>query len=182
MCSTNHSSRFIEMFSSTETVSIGSVFDTTSGGTPSSKKTEYYDGGTIPWLTSGEVAQGMIRGTAGYITELGLANSSAKWVPDNTVVIAMYGATVGKVGLLLIPCTTNQAICCILPKQGVNPFYLYHAIKNKESWMSEQAVGAAQPNISQAVIKKMEVPMPSEELQDSFVHFAQQADKSKYLS
>ena len=175
-------SRFIEMFRTSQTVTIGSMFETTSGGTPSSKQKEYYDGGTIPWLTSGEVAKGKISDTAGHITELGLLHSSAKWVPVNTVVIAMYGATVGKVGLLTIPCTTNQAICSVLPKESVNPLYLYHAIKSKETWMSEQAVGAAQPNISQAVIRKMKIPMPCKDLQDAFVRLAEQADKSKYLN
>ena len=173
-------SRFIEMFRTSQTVTIGSMFETTSGGTPSSKQKEYYDGGTIPWLTSGEVAKGKISDTAGHITELGLLHSSAKWVPVNTVVIAMYGATVGKVGLLTIPCTTNQAICSVLPKESVNPLYLYHAIKSKETWMSEQAVGAAQPNISQAVIRKMKIPMPCKDLQDAFVRLAEQADKSKF--
>lgn len=173
-------SRFIEMFQDTKTTSIGDLFETTSGGTPSSKVPEYYEGGTIPWLTSSEVGQGMIHSTNGFITESGLKNSSAKWVPVNTVVVAMYGATVGKVGLLNIPCTTNQAVCCILPRNDTSSLFVYYAIKNKETWMISQAVGAAQPNISQSVIKKMEIPLPGLSQQNAFVEFAQQADKSKF--
>jgi len=175
-------SQFIEMFGDARRVPIGSIFSTTSGGTPSRAKNDFFDGGTIPWLTSSEVGQGRIRKTESFITENGLKNSSAKWVPKNSVVVAMYGATVGKVGLLEIPCTTNQAVCCILPNEAVNPMYLFYAVKNKEEWMVSQAAGAAQPNISQSVIRKMEVPMPSLDEQELFDSIAGQADKSKYLN
>ena len=175
-------SQFIEMFGKTKQVSIGSLFDTTSGGTPSRTKNSYYDGGDIPWLTSSEVGQGLIKKTESFITEDGLKNSSAKWVPKYSVVVAMYGATVGKVGLLEISCTTNQAVCSILPNANVIPMFLLYAVKDKEEWMISQAAGAAQPNISQAVIRKMEIPIPPKEEQISFVEIAKQADKSKYLS
>jgi type I restriction enzyme S subunit len=100
-----------------EVVTVGDTFKTTSGGTPSSKVLEYYEGGSIPWLTSGEVNQGVIKSVIGRITEDGLKNSSAKIVPSNSVVVAMYGAIAGKVGLLKISSTTNQAVCTILPPQ-----------------------------------------------------------------
>ncbi len=173
-------SQFIEMFGKTKQVSIGSLFDTTSGGTPSRTKNSYYDGGDIPWLTSSEVGQGLIKKTESFITEDGLKNSSAKWVPKYSVVVAMYGATVGKVGLLEIPCTTNQAVCSILPNANVIPMFLLYAVKDKEEWMISQAAGAAQPNISQAVIRKMEIPIPPKEEQIAFVEIAEQADKSKF--
>ena len=172
-------SQFIEMFGKTKQVSIGSLFDTTSGGTPSRTKSSYYDGGSIPWLTSSEVGQGLIKKTESFITEEGLKNSSAKWVPKYSVVVAMYGATVGKVGLLEIPCTTNQAVCSILPNDNVIPMFLLYAVKDKEEWMISQAAGAAQPNISQTVIRKMEIPIPPKEEQIAFVEIAKHADKSK---
>jgi len=175
-------SQFIEMFGKTKQSSIGSLFDTTSGGTPSRTKSSYFDGGNIPWLTSSEVGQGLINKTESFITEEGLKNSSAKWVPANSVVVAMYGATVGKVGLLEIPCTTNQAVCSILPNESIIPMFLLYAVKDKEEWMIDQAAGAAQPNISQAVIRKMEIPVPPKEEQIAFVEIAKQADKSKYLN
>ena len=173
-------SQFIEMFGKTKQASIGSLFDTTSGGTPSRTKSSYFDGGNIPWLTSSEVGQGLINKTESFITEDGLKNSSAKWIPANSVVVAMYGATVGKVGLLEIPCTTNQAVCSILPNNSIIPMFLLYAVKDKEEWMIDQAAGAAQPNISQAVIRKMEIPVPTKDEQIAFVEIAKQADKSKF--
>lgn len=175
-------SQFIEMFGSKcRTDAIGNLLKITSGGTPSSKKQEYYEGGTIPWLTSGEVSQGIISSTKSFITEAGLNNSSAKWVSKGSVVVAMYGATAGKTGILDIDTTTNQAVCSLLPSDNFTSIYLYYAVKSNEKWMMDQATGGAQPNISQTVIKKMVIPVPSIEQQHQFASIAQQADKSKYV-
>ena len=162
--------RFVELFGGERlpTVAIGDEFKTTSGGTPPSKVREYYDGGSVPWLNSGEVNRGIVDYAENFITELGLKNSSAKWIPVDSVLVAMYGATVGKVGLLRIPATTNQAVCSILPNSQYCPLYLYFAVKSQESWMRSQALGGAQPNISQTVIKKMTIPKPPLELQERF--------------
>lgn len=171
--------KFIEMFGEEEKIKIGDAFTTTSGGTPNSKITHYYSGGTIPWLTSGEVRQGYIHSTESYITEEGLANSSAKWIPESSVVIAMYGATIGNVGITNIPLTTNQAICSILPNNKYDQVFVYYAVKNKTDWMKSQSRGAAQPNISQAIIKQMEIPLPPLPLQQQFVEIATQAEATK---
>ena len=171
--------KFQEMFGEEEKIKIGDAFTTTSGGTPNSKITHYYSGGTIPWLTSGEVRQGYIHSTESYITEEGLANSSAKWIPESSVVIAMYGATIGNVGITNIPLTTNQAICSILPSNKYDQVFVYYAVKNKTDWMKSQSRGAAQPNISQAIIKQMEIPLPPLPLQQQFVEIATQAEATK---
>ena len=171
--------KFMEMFREEEKIKIGDAFTTTSGGTPNSKITHYYSGGTIPWLTSGEVRQGYIQSTESYITEEGLANSSAKWIPESSVVIAMYGATIGNVGITNIPLTTNQAICSILPNNKYDQVFVYYAVKNKTDWMKSQSRGAAQPNISQAIIKQMEIPLPPLPLQQQFVEIATQAEATK---
>ena len=162
--------RFVELFGDGNfpMVAIGDEFKTTSGGTPPSKVREYYDDGSIPWLNSGEVNRGIVDFAENFITELGLKNSSAKWIPVDSVLVAMYGATVGKVGLLRIPATTNQAVCSILPNPQYCPLYLYFAVKSQEPWMRGQALGGAQPNISQTVIKKMTIPKPPLELQERF--------------
>ena len=173
-------SRFIEMFGNTEKVKLGDYITTQSGGTPNTKKSEYYDGGNIPWLSSGEVNQGYIYATEKFITELGLSKSSAKWIPENTVLIAMYGATAGKVGYAKIPLTTNQAVCALLPSEYYNSIFLYYAVSQKTDWMIEQCRGAAQPNISQGIIKSMEIPLPSKEQQQQFVALAEQFDKSVF--
>ena len=175
-----YQSQFIEMFKDAPIVKLGEHIDTQSGGTPNTKKTEYYEGGDIPWLSSGEVNQGYINGTENYITKAGLDNSSAKWSPEHSIVIAMYGATAGKVGYLNIPVTTNQAVCTLLPSSSFVPKFLYYAVSNKSSWMVSQCQGAAQPNISQGIIRKMEIPMPEKSLQREFVLIVEQADKSKF--
>lgn len=173
-------SQFIEMFNDSPLVRLEDHIETQSGGTPNTKKSEYYDGGTIPWLSSGEVNQGYISSTEKYITEEGLENSAAKWVPKNSVVIAMYGATAGKVGFITIPLTTNQAVCALLPNDAFNPLYLYYAVSSQKNWMIAQCRGAAQPNISQGIIRSMEIPMPSFSEQMQFVNTIKQADKSEF--
>lgn len=172
--------QFVEMFGNTQMLyKIGDLFQTCSGGTPNRKKSEYFTNGEIPWVTSGEINKVYIESTDSFITELGLENSSAKWVPENSVLIAMYGGgTVGKVGLLKIPATTNQAICALLPNNDYNPLFTFYMMKMKEDWMASQARGAAQENISQNFIKSIMVPKPSKEMQDKFVSFAEQAGKS----
>lgn len=172
-------SQFIEMFKDAPIVKLGDHIDTQSGGTPNTKKTEYYDGGDIPWLSSGEVNQGYINGTEKFITKAGLDNSSAKWSPEHSIVIAMYGATAGKVGYLNVPVTTNQAVCTLLPSSSFVSKFLYYAVSNKSSWMVSQCQGAAQTNISQGIIRRMDIPMPDKSLQMEFVSIAEQADKSK---
>lgn len=142
-------------------VSIGEAFKTSSGGTPSKKNPEYYKDGTIPWLRSGEVAQGFISSSELFITEDALKNSSAKIFPKNTVLVAMYGATAGQVGILKFEASTNQAICGILPNEKVIPEYLYLILKSQKEYMISLSGGGAQPNISQKIIRNLKIPLPS---------------------
>lgn len=172
-------SQFIEMFKDCPIVKLEDNIKTQSGGTPNTKKQEYYNGGDIPWLSSGEVNQGYIFSTEKFITQAGLDNSSAKWVPKYSVLIAMYGATAGKVGFSMIPLTTNQAVCALLPCSSFNSLFLYYAVSQKTDWMISQCRGAAQPNISQGIIRSMEIAKPPMEQQKQFVSIAEQADKSK---
>lgn len=148
---------------------IGDFLDTTSGGTPLKARTDYYDGGTIPWLKSGEVSKGFIWQAEEFITESGLANSSAKIFPVNTVLIAMYGATAGEVGLLKFPAATNQAICGLLPSTEVIPEFLYYFLKSKKNFLISLSTGGAQPNISQAIIRELEIPLPPIDIQCEIV-------------
>lgn len=139
---------------------LGEVCETSSGGTPSKNQKEFYEGGTIPWLRSGEVGKGLIYSSELFITELGLQNSSAKIFPIDTVVIAMYGATVGQVGLLKREMATNQAICGIFPNERLYPLFLLYCLKSKKPLFLKDAVGGAQPNISQNIIKNTSIPIP----------------------
>jgi type I restriction enzyme S subunit len=141
-------------------VRLGDACQTGAGGTPLSSKKEYYDNGTIPWLVSGEVAQGQITSSANFITELGLENSSARIFPENTVLVAMYGATAGQVGILRFEAATNQAVCGILPNSKFLPEFLYYVLLSKKSELIAQAAGNAQPNISQIKVRNTTIPLP----------------------
>ncbi|WP_088561049.1 restriction endonuclease subunit S [Escherichia coli] len=135
---------------------------TSSGGTPSRAKPEYYEGGDIPWIKSGDLKDSKIYEANEYITAAGLENSSAKIVEKDSILIAMYGATVGRLAILGINAATNQAICNIRPDTTIADMkYLYYFLKSKFSYFVENAVGGAQPNISQGLIKSLEVPLPS---------------------
>lgn len=150
-------------------VSIGDVFKTSSGGTPLKDKEEYYKGGTIPWLRSGEVSQGYITASELFITEEGLKNSSAKIFPIDTVLVAMYGATAGQVGILKFKAATNQAVCGILPNDKSIPEYIYLIVKSQKDYLISLSGGGAQPNISQKIIRELKIPLPPLTIQQEIV-------------
>ena len=138
---------------------IGNLCKTGAGGTPSKLHKEYYEGGTVPWLRSGEVCQKYINKTEMFITEKGLENSSAHWFPEDTVLVAMYGATAGQVGILKTRATTNQAVCGILPNSRFVPEFLYYSLLRAQKELVAKATGNAQPNISQIKVKGTTVPV-----------------------
>lgn len=138
---------------------IAEVAITTSGGTPNRGNKEYY-GGEIPWLKSGELNDGVITRSEEFITEEGLKNSSAKLHPVGTLLLAMYGATAGKTGIINFPASTNQAVCAIFPKEGIEKDYLYWFLRQHRYKFIEISKGGAQPNISQNVIKSTKIPVP----------------------
>ena len=139
---------------------LGEVCKTGSGGTPLSSRKEYYKDGHIPWLVSGEVAQGNVREAKNFITKAGLENSAAKLFPKDTVLVAMYGATAGQVGILRFEAATNQAVCGIFPNDKFVAEFLFYFLLAKKDELVAQATGNAQPNISQIKIKNTEVPVP----------------------
>ena len=158
-------------------VKIGDVTETTSGGTPDRSKKEYY-GGTIPWVKSGELKDNTIYDTEEKITEIGLKNSAAKLLPKGTLLVAMYGATVGKTGILGIEATTNQAVCAILPKHTrLNlKFLQYYIVFGRNRWIL-QSSGGAQPNISQEIIKNSKIPLPPPEEQQRIANILSIVDE-----
>lgn len=163
--------RNFQDISSTEydIVKIGDLFTTSSGGTPLKGNEEYYKNGQIPWLRSGEVSQGFITGSELFITEEGLQNSSAKIFPIDTVLVAMYGATAGQVGILKFEASTNQAICGILPNEKAIPEYLYLVLKSQKDYLISLSGGGAQPNISQKIIRDLQIPLPPLSIQEEIV-------------
>lgn len=136
-----------------------------SGGTPKSTVAEYYDG-NIPWLNTKEINFNRIYETEKTITEEGLNNSSAKWIPANSVIVAMYGATAGKTAITKIPLTTNQA-CCNLTIDSTKADYrfVYYALFNDYSYLASLTNGGAQQNLNAQQIKEFEIPFPSLEEQ-----------------
>lgn len=176
---------FYEMFGNNmsfwPSYKLGDICDTTSGGTPSKSHPEYYLNGTIPWLRSGEVEGTNITDTGIKITDLGVKYSSAKWFPAQTVVVAMYGATVGEVGILGKPMTTNQAVCGILPNDSLRPLYLYSWFRSKKRDFVEQATGGAQPNISQNIIRNAKICCPPLDVQDSYVERLASIEEQKMI-
>ena len=138
---------------------MGHIAKWGSGGTPSRKVSEYYDG-DIPWIKTGELNDGFIFETEEHITQSAIEHSSAKLFPINTVAIAMYGATIGKVGIFGIEATTNQACACAVTNMSTNYQYLfYYACSQKQAFI-DKGKGGAQPNISQEIIKTHPFPLP----------------------
>lgn len=137
-----------------------------SGGTPNSRHDEYYANGIIPWLNTGEISFNRIRKTEKYITEAGYNNSSAKWVPANSVIVAMYGATAGKVAITKIPLTTNQACCnLIINKEIADYRYVYYFLCNKYIELASLANGGAQQNLNAGQIKDFPIALPELKMQ-----------------
>lgn len=131
-----------------------------SGGTPLTSHAEYY-GGTIPWLRTQEVNFGRIYQTEINISEPGLSNSSAKLIPKNSVIIAMYGATAGKVAINKISLATNQACCNLIINSKLADYeYIYYFLMNNYKWLLSQATGAAQQNLNVGQISEINLPLP----------------------
>lgn len=139
---------------------LGDVCETATGGTPSRGNPNYF-GGDIPWVKSGELEDGIIFDTEEKITNEALANSNAKIFPKGTLLIALYGATVGRLSILGIDATTNQAVCAIFPNvEQMDTNYLFHFLFQEREKLLAQSFGGAQPNISQAIVRDIEIPLP----------------------
>ncbi len=138
---------------------LGDVCRTTSGGTPSRKRVDYFQG-SIPWVKSGELTDGLVSEVSEFITTEAVESSSAKLFPAGTLLIAMYGATVGKLGVLAKPAATNQAVCAIFPNPELDSKFLFWFLRFKRSYLIDQAVGGAQPNISQSILRELLVSVP----------------------
>ena len=147
----------------------GDIFVITSGGTPNRKKNEYYDNGTVPWVKTGDLKEKYVPFEVDCITEEGVKNSSAKRFPIGTVLVAMYGATIGACSILPYEATTNQACAAFLPNASVQSDYLYYFLCSKKEQFIKDGVGGAQPNISASYLKKVEMFVPSFEEQRRIV-------------
>ena len=138
---------------------LGDIGTWQAGGTPSRSNKTYY-GGSIPWLKTGDLNDGLITDIPESITEEAVANSSAKINPVGSVLIAMYGATIGKLGILTFPATTNQACCACIEYYAVIQSYLFYFLLSQRTTFISKGGGGAQPNISKEIIVNTTIPLP----------------------
>ena len=138
---------------------MGEVSKISSGGTPKTGISEYYNG-NIPWLRTQEVNFNDIWDTEIKITTAGLKNSSAKIIPANCVIVAMYGATVGRVGINKIPLTTNQACANLCVDENVlNYRFVFHYLCSQYEYIKSLGTGS-QTNINAKIVKNIKIPIP----------------------
>ena len=149
---------------------LGAVFDTTSGGTPSRAERDYWDG-DIPWITTSLVNFGVITEAEEYISQAGLKNSSAKLLPKGAVLIAMYGQgkTRGQVALLGVEATTNQACAAVLPKEGINPYFVFSNLAGRYEEFRKLSNSGGQENLSQALVRDFPFAYPADEMEQQRV-------------
>lgn len=130
-----------------------------SGGTPKATEKSYYENGTIPWLIIGDLNDGIVNSSLSKITELGLKNGSAKMIPVGTLLVAMYGS-IGKLGITGIECCTNQAIAFAKELHGVTTKYMFYYMSMIKPKLISMGKGGTQKNISQSVLKSLDVVVP----------------------
>lgn len=141
-------------------VRLGDIGDWGAGSTPNRHEPKFYDNGTIPWLKTGDLNDGYITSIPEYITNFALEKNSLKINPTGSVLIAMYGATIGKLGILGIEATTNQACCACQVYKGVYNKYLFYYLMSQKKELQKRSEGSGQPNISREKIIKYLFPLP----------------------
>lgn len=175
----------IQSSSSTKykTKKICQLCNISSGGTPNRGRKEYY-GGNIPWIKTGELKNDILTDTEEKITPLGMNNSSAKLYPKGSLVVAMYGATIGKTAKLGVDATTNQA-CAVLfdiDNKQIQTDFLWLYLQSQTDKLKAMAYGGAQPNINAGIVANYEIPLPPFDTQNEIVeHITRLRKKQKDL-
>ena len=156
---------------------LGELYKITSGGTPSRNHSEYFENGTIPWVKTGDLKDKYLFETDEKISQLGLENSSARIYLKNTVLLAMYGATIGATSILEIDAATNQACAAFSPREDVLPEYLYAFLESQKDKFIKDAVGGAQPNLSAGYLKNIDFDYPPLEQQTKITNTLNKIDE-----
>lgn len=143
-----------------KTVIVGEICNTASGGTPSRQNEKYYSG-NIPWFTTSELTDTWLTDSLEHITNDAIDNSAAKIFATNTILMAMYGATIGKLGILKSPAASNQACCALMCKQD-DFLFLFYKLMLMRSELISLGCGAGQPNISQEIVKALLISLPED--------------------
>lgn len=146
---------------------LGNIGTWQSGATPSRLRKDYY-GGSIPWLKTGDLNDGIVQSIPECITERALEETSVKLNPAGSILIAMYGATIGRIGILSKPATTNQACCACVDYLPEKKFLFYFLLANRENFIA-MGGGGAQPNISKEKIIHTHIPLPPQQEQQRIV-------------
>lgn len=185
-------SQFIEMFGTLDNhpaeyavKTLRDLSECYAGATPSTKVKEYWDNGSIPWMSSGEVHMEHVTETESKITESGYQQTSTKMVPVHSVVIALagQGKTRGKVAITEIPLCTNQSLCAIVPSKDIHYEYLYHNLKGRYLELRGMAGDVnGRGGLNLKIVQSIQVIVPPIDEQMKFVAIAQQADKSKQIA
>jgi len=148
---------------------VSDFYKTTSGGTPSRKNPDFFTG-DINWVKTQELQEGFIFETDEKITEDAISNSSARLFPVNTILVAMYGATIGQTAILANPAATNQACCALFPEaKQTHYIHAYLFLRENKNGLINLSQGAAQKNISQEIIKNYQMTMPSKIIMTEFI-------------
>ena len=186
----NNKSRFVEMFGTIESpnndvvaIPLSLLGECIAGATPSTKVPSYWNEGTIPWLTSGEVEQGRIFQTSSHITKEGYEACSTRMLPKKSVCIAMagQGKTRGFVGITEIELCTNQSICCIKANPGINSDFLFWDLRLQYERLRAASNGdSGRGGLNLAILEKFTILWPSETMQESFVAYVNCIDKLKF--
>ena len=155
---------------------LGDYYKISSGGTPSKNKPEYYENGTIPWVKTGDLKEKYVTGQVEMISELGLKNSSARVYPKGTVLLAMYGATIGACSILSTEASCNQACAAFVPNDKILPEYLYIYLCSQKNKFVDSGVGGAQPNISAGFLKTVNFQLETLEKQRRVVEIFDSLD------
>jgi type I restriction enzyme S subunit len=173
---------FVDMFGNPETNPKGwpekpveVLCSVATGATPRRDVRSYYEGGTVPWVKTGEVSAGEIVRAEECITELAVSETNCKVFPAGTILIAMYGQgqTRGRAGMLKIPAATNQACAAILPSKHVNQAFLFEMLRMQYERLRAMGRGGNQANLNLGMIKTLRVPVPPLEAQRAFARHAE---------
>lgn len=183
-------SQFMEQFGDAtknpkglSTVLISEIAECYAGATPSTKVSAYWNNGTIPWMSSGEVHAGRVQNTEKKISQAGYNSCSTKMVPANSVVIALagQGKTRGTVAINKIELCTNQSLCCIIPNKKIMSDYLYYHLKLRYDEMRQlSGIAEGRGGLNLKLVQGIRILLPEIEEQSRFVDFARQSDKSKF--
>lgn len=153
---------------------IGRIYsDLGSGTTPDSNNNLYYKDEGFNWLQTGDLTDGYITETSKHISQLAIDEKHMRFYPVDSIVVAMYGATIGKVGYLKIKTTTNQACCVLPPSQDMDAMYMFYMMQASKEFLISNSIGGGQPNISQSIIKEHIIPIPPLRIQKEIASYLQ---------